>query len=55
MPAPTALLRRPEEVAEAANIPLPIEGMKELQLLRSQKPNRKQIRMMSYYLMCRML
>jgi hypothetical protein len=28
MPAPTALLRRPEEVAEvAANVPLPVEGM----------------------------
>lgn len=29
MPAPTALLPRPEEVAEAAaNIPLPAEGMR---------------------------
>jgi hypothetical protein len=36
MPAPTALLRRPEEVAEAANVPLPTEGMKVLQLLQSQ-------------------
>jgi hypothetical protein len=27
MPAPTALLRRPEELAEAANVPLPAESM----------------------------
>jgi hypothetical protein len=29
MPAPTALIRQPEEVAEAAaNVPLPAEGMR---------------------------
>jgi hypothetical protein len=27
MPAPTALLRRPEELAEAASVPLPTEGV----------------------------
>jgi len=27
MPAPTALLRRPEELVEAANVPLPAESM----------------------------
>ena len=26
MPAPTALLRRPEELAEAASVPLPQDG-----------------------------
>jgi hypothetical protein len=26
MPAPTALLRRPEELAEAARVPLPPDG-----------------------------
>ena len=26
MPAPTALLRRPEDLAEAARVPLPQEG-----------------------------
>ena len=55
MPAPTALLRRPEEVAEvAANVPLPVEGMgSDSGLLR--KSNRLQIRMMNYYLMRQML
>jgi len=27
MPAPTALLKRPEELAEAANISLPAQGI----------------------------
>jgi hypothetical protein len=27
MPAPTALLRKPEELADAASIPLPTQGI----------------------------